>query len=166
MTDGRSKACEDIIDRAWDEKKMIPLQDWLNNNQPDEEGMIYGKAAVNQILWVRDTLSYMVLGGFIFDESKKMLTVDGTHTSKSILLPVYRFDMPGIKIKIRGNFHDWCVRVWAELKRPFPEWMNVNRYVGYFEGMSEEKSPVSFCVRSKEELYSVIWWMLNEGIKA
>ena len=151
---------------------VITLQQWLQNNLPDERYR-YAGSAIKQINWVQHELSQMIWysllpdgkGDLSYEQRRDTLTVDGTHFSKSVLLPVYRFDVAGITTKIRGNFHDWCVRCWTPMTKPFPEWMETTRNVGYFEGMSHEESPVSFCVDSKEQLYAVLWWMYNEGIK-
>lgn len=153
-----------------DELVIRPLlQDWFNDNVPDEKWR-FANAAQNQIMWVRDCFAYLVWNCLLagkdtsFAERMATLTVDGTHTSKSVKLPVYRIDVSGVTIKARGNFHDWCVRCWGELNKPFPEYMKVAMEEGYFEGMSGEDSPISFCVRSREQLHAVTWWLLNEGL--
>lgn len=148
------------------------LRDWMKEHWPDSEQWRYANAAQDQITWVRNHLAYMAWNSLLppppkdwsIDEREATLTVDGTHTSKSVLLPVYRFDMGGVITKIRGNFHDWCVRCWAPLKREFPEWMNVEVGGGCYEGMEGEDSPVAFCVPDRERLFAVLWWMYHEGI--
>lgn len=142
------------------------------DHMPNEKQWLYAKAAKNQIVWVRDTLAYMILtalghphGINSLEERDAAKTVDDTHTSKSVLLPVYRFEANGVIIKIRCNFHDWCVRCWTPLKKEFPSYMTEGMCKGYFEGMEGEESPVEFSVCYREELYAIIWWMLNEGIK-
>jgi hypothetical protein len=147
------------------------LQEWFNDNMPDEKQWIFGKAAQNQIVWVRDNLGWMIGHGLKLepyfnspDEWRALITVDGTHTSKSVLLPVYRFEHNGIVIKIRANFHDWCVRCWTPLKKPFPPYLLEAMHKGYYEGMEGENSPIEFCVSSREELFAVLWWMLSEGL--
>lgn len=147
-------------------KERPQLQDWFNNNQPPDD-MCYKNAAIDQFIWVRDPFTYMVWNALLpkhlsYDDRCEMVTVDGTHTSKSIVLPVYRFDVGGVKMKIRGNFHDWCLRCWADMKTPFPEWMKVHEMHGYYEGMANEDSPITFCVGRREKLYAIVWWMLNE----
>lgn len=127
------------------------------------------------MLWVGDSLAYMVWNSLLplpadnaevwsIDARAATLTVDGTHTSKSVLLPVYRFDVGGVVTKIRGNFHDWCVRCMTPMKRDFPEWMAVDVDGGFYEGMTDEKSPVAFCVRDRERLFAMLWWMYEEGL--
>jgi hypothetical protein len=150
----------------------ISLYQWLLTNMPDERYR-YAGSAVRQINWVQGELAQMVWhsllpsgkGELSYEQRRDTLTVDGTHFSKSVLLPVYRFDVAGVTTKIRGNFHDWCVRCWTPLKKPFPEYMNLGFDRGYFEGMSHEESPVAFCANNKEQLYAALWWMYNEGIK-
>jgi len=146
------------------------LQDWFMANMPDEKKLNYGKAAQGQIMWVRDSLAPLIwhslLPGGKYEKLLPTLTVDGTHRSKSVLLPVYRFDVSGVTIKIRGNFHDWCVNCWGTIAKPFPVWMEEVMCRGYFEGMSSDKAPISFCVSSREQLYAVIWWMTQEVLEA
>lgn len=154
-----------------------PLQEWFNENMPDESKLRYAKGAIDQIIWVRDVVHIMFLNSMVdksemdWDEAKATLTVDGTHTSKSVLLPVYRIDIKGHSFKIRANFHNWCVRYSHELKSPFPEWMGVDMQESkphniYFEGM-EDRGPyaTSFMVWKREHLFACLWWMVNEAIE-
>jgi len=147
---------------------MNQLQEWYNNNKPDEK-YVYASAATNQFIWVRDTFVRLLINNLLkeypeYEENQKLLTVDGTHTSKSVLLPVYRFDFNGVTIKIRGNFHDWCFRCWTPMKKDFPDWMKASMCKGYFEGMENDPSSIAFCVNTKEDLYAITWWVLNEGL--
>ena len=149
------------------------LRDWVQEHWPDPKEWRYAEAAQYQMSWVRDSLAYMAWNSLLppppkdwsIGEREAMLTVDGTHTSKSVLLPVYRFDIGGVTTKIRGNFHDWCVRCWTPMQQKFPKWMNVDTAGGYYEGMEGEESPVAFCLPSQEQLYAVLWWFYCEGIK-
>ena len=147
----------------------MKLQDWFNSNMP-AENLVYAGAAKSQIMWVRDSLSYAIWNSLMaknpeIKDWRATLTVDGTHRSKSVLLPVYRFDAGDITIKVRGNFHDWCVRYWGPEPKRFPSWMGAYDREGFYEGMAGEFSPVEFCIGEKEKLYAAIWWMLNEGLE-
>lgn len=130
--------------------------------------MTYREDALHQIAWVRDRLAFAILNSLkpdiSYEEAKDKMLVDGTHTSKSIELPVYHFELDGVVVKLRGNFHDWCVRCNKPMLKPFPEWMNVSLDDGCFEGMANEQSATKFCVGTQEKLYMSIMWLLNEGI--
>ena len=133
---------------------MIKLQDWFMGNMPSEE-LIFETAAKNQIMWVRDSLA-PILGG------QDNCTVVSTHTSKSVLLPVYHFVHNDIEYSIRGNFHDWCVRLDTTPDDDFPEYMHKSFSQGYYEGMSSNYS-LQLCVSTQEELFAILWWLANEG---
>ncbi len=146
----------------------MQLQEWYNKNTPDSS-YVYANAATNQFIWVRDCFAFMIFNhikneNISYKTFNANIIVESTHTSKSIKLPVYTFNFNGIKIKIRGNFHDWCFRYWGPIKKDFPSWIKKNFSYGYFEGMDNEDSSISFCVNTKEELYAVTWWLLNEGL--
>lgn len=144
----------------------MQLQEWFNIQLEKEENkeLIYNGGAKAQVMWVRDVLSYMIWNNIPaardIKDIQQTMTVDSTHTSKSCLLPVYQFRIDDVTINVRGNFHDWCV----QYNKPvhFPEWMKVHEMTGFYEGMSRGY-PTEFCVGSKEKMYSIIWWMLNEG---
>jgi len=90
-------------------KKSYPLLlEWIRMTPDIDNTMIYKKAAEHQWLFVRDDLCRNLL--------KVPCFVVGTHRSKSITLPVYRFELDnGIEITMRENFHGWVV----SLKSPF-----------------------------------------------
>jgi hypothetical protein len=81
------------------------LQDWFMAN-PIKEEMRYKKAAEDQIMFIRD-----VIGNLLDIRGEKKQLVISTHTSKSIVLPVYALILPGTEIIMRGNFHDWKVSI-------------------------------------------------------
>lgn len=154
----------------------MQLQKWFNDNMPDDN-LIYGNGMKDQVMWVRDHFAYMVWRSFrkefdakgddydVHEEKFKTLTVTSTHTSKSVLLPVYEFNMFGTVIKLRGNFHDWCIRCNKPLIKKLPTWLAEPCHDGFFEGMCDEESPIKLCVREREQAYALVWWMLNEGIE-
>jgi len=79
------------------------LADFWQRN-PVESGLYYASAANGQ------SSTFFRLST-IFGKNKTVL-VDGTHRSKSVLLPVYHLAMwPGINIWARDNFHNWMVSV-------------------------------------------------------
>jgi len=80
------------------------LQAWALANQPHEESF-FKEAFWKQVMFVRDDLRRAM--GNVTE-----ITVVSTHTSKSILLPVYKLTLKsGVRIIMRGNFHDWKVTV-------------------------------------------------------
>jgi len=145
----------------------MKLQEWFNSNKPDES-LIYSRAAISQVLWVRDTLAWMVFKSLGPDHPEikdfiDTLHVEGTHTSKSVELPVYKFIIGDTKIKVRGNFHDWCVHYWGpSTGENLPEWMEIYVHTGFYEGMAGDRPQLKFCVSSKEYLFAVLWQLLNE----
>ena len=149
------------------------LQDWFMDNVP-AENLLWNKPASEQIMWVRDRLFIVFAERFCdmnHDEAIKILTVGGTHHSKSVLLPVYQFDADGHSFKIRANFYDWCVRYNRLMHRPFPKWMGIDveenpKADNCFEGMvNPDGYKTAFSVGSRERLYAAIQWMVNEGLE-
>lgn len=77
--------------------------------------MIYKDAATRQICFFRDIFFEM------FPEGVEVVEVIGTHTSKSIKLPVYHILLKnGIDFVIRDNFHDVKVSVDSPYELEFP----------------------------------------------
>ncbi len=93
-----------------------PLQHWINANTPKEE-MFWEAPARAQMLFVRDRLAPLVLSGMSYEEGKDVAQVIGTHTSKSITLPVYELERPDKKLRVilRDNFYDWKLSVIAHV---------------------------------------------------
>lgn len=152
----------------------MELQDWYNENVPSKD-LIYASGMTEQFIWVRDRLAGMIFTNCVefnpdfadWQLRKKYLTVESTHTSKSCLLPVYKFTIGDtMVIQVRGNFHDWCVRVSNTqlTSAHFPDWMVSQFDRGFYEGMATDKSDFEFCVGSREVMYTVLWHMINELI--
>lgn len=94
-----------------------PIQEWFNKQReatPDE--MYYKGASGRQIMFARDTLTGLVACGLAYEEAKKITTVISTHTSKSVLLPVYQFERVdlGLRLIARDNFYNWKLSVISE----------------------------------------------------
>jgi hypothetical protein len=103
------------------------LQDWINANwlapnpqNPNyepidrlkEAGLFGAKAAWSQAFFCRDALPWLL--------NCEQPEVVGTHTSKSICLPVYRFawnDIP-LTVTMRDNFCNWVVDIESEEEIP------------------------------------------------
>ncbi len=87
------------------ESPTMSLQSWATANAPDE-GLIYKSGFWNQVIWVRDDLSYLVSCGL-----KKPIEaqVISSHRSKSVRLPVYELTRPdlGLRLILRDNYSNW-----------------------------------------------------------
>ena len=91
------------------EKAYPLLLEWMCSTPEIDDKMLWKKAALNQMVFVRDELCTYFLHVPVF--------VVSTHRSKSITLPVYKFELDnGIVAIMRENFYGWVV----SLKSPFP----------------------------------------------
>lgn len=98
----------------WQKKyNWAPIQAWYHENNP-KETMKYAESMTNQFIFIRDEV------GRIFGDSVKIIEAVSTHTSKSVLLPVYRFVVGDTEVIARCNFHDWKVSVWSKKELEFP----------------------------------------------
>ncbi len=88
------------------------LQKWINE-QTAKDTMLWKGAFMEQILFVRDRLVYLVGGGLPFEQMDAVADVVSTHHSKSIALPVYDLRRPdlGLRLVLRGNFYNWKLSV-------------------------------------------------------
>lgn len=93
-----------------DTEKAYPLLlEWMRTENQIGDEMLWKNAAIKQMVFVRDELCTYFLHVPVF--------VVSTHMSKSIVLPVYRFELDnGIVATMRENFYGWVV----SLKSPFP----------------------------------------------
>jgi hypothetical protein len=95
--------------------KEQPLQEWFNQNKPDDN-LLWKDGLARQVIFVRDTLSFLLFSSYEEYEQNRWQVVS-THTSKSVKLPVYHLRMPsGLCFTMRDNFYDWKVSV--ELPTP------------------------------------------------
>jgi hypothetical protein len=92
----------------------VPLQVWANANQP-ADSLIYKDGYWNQILFVRDVLSSaLARNGEEYMAIRESVKVISTHTSKSVLLPVFRIRVDNgagvsAEFTMRHNFYNWIV---------------------------------------------------------
>lgn len=103
-----------------------PLQEWMRQNILDaDENLIYKKAGVSQCVFVRDRIHPLCAmevevgegWGARYDWLEAHpVEVISTHSSKSVPLPVYLIEVPGLRLVMRNNFYDWKVSV--ESDRP------------------------------------------------
>ena len=140
------------------------LQQWFSERLGSNtwNGLNYGKASQNQIMFVRDSIIKTLHGTWafppyegenIFNESneeralrKPKFLVVGSHRSKSCELPVYYLklgeavgDQP-IEIVMRDNFHDWnvSVRSAVPLKGVFTVLISKNTSYCFYQGFPSE----------------------------
>lgn len=85
------------------------LHEWLMENKP-LENMVWKTSFWNQAIFVRDRLPWIFFNDYKTIE-KNTWRVIGTHTSKSIILPVYYLKLETIKIIMRNNFYNWKVSI-------------------------------------------------------
>lgn len=86
------------------------LQDWISANKCSDE-MLWKKASEQQIFFIRD-LTRLVGNDLTYEDYRDNTAfVIGTHTSKSISLPVYSLERPGLRFILRDNFYNWKLSV-------------------------------------------------------
>jgi len=83
---------------------MIPIIEWGQANGPKED-LIYGKGVWEQISFAKDI--HRLLEPEYKIQSAAPPLVISTHTSKSVLLPVWRIRTSyGLVVTCRDNFHN------------------------------------------------------------
>lgn len=133
----------------------VKLQTWITETALKVPADLkYGKAGVEQAIFVRDTLSHIIGWGLHYKVVRNNIHVVSQHRSKSVPLPVYeiaREDL-GLKFYLRGNFYNWKLSVESK----FPIKVDLTglcytsppldeKYTGnilhpvYFEGFPEDK---------------------------
>jgi hypothetical protein len=147
------------------------LQDWFNANYDIDAKLIYTNAGASQISWVRDQLATTFSTGLghqaCHDETAFVVS---THTSKSVRLPVYLLERPGLKLYLRGNFYDWKLSVDSdkEINANFdglfqtgppvePEYTGDPLHQVYFEGFSPDWI-YDYYERSNKKRFSAELW--------
>lgn len=102
-----------LPDSSVEAGSVIPcsLQDWINANKPADE-LIFGRAGIDQAIFIRDNLARCIAQ--TFEQFQNCATVIGTHTSKSVRLPVVKLSRPGLDVVIRDNFHNVAISVRRE----------------------------------------------------
>lgn len=102
----------------------IPLIQWSVDNEP--KGTMAGAGGYwHQILFVRDSLQYLLGRGLSYYQGKERIsaTVIATHRSKSVELPVYCLtrkatpeDPTELQLILRDNFYNWKLSVISNKK--------------------------------------------------
>ncbi len=133
-----------------------PLQAWFNANRAKkDDDRLDGRD--NQVIFVRDTLAQVVSMGLTYEHRCDPYVIS-THTSKSMLLPVYEFHREdlGIRLTLRGNFYNWMVSV--ESKQPveidstdlFDSYAEISRC--YCEGFPSGRVFTSYAKRTEYKM--------------
>lgn len=93
-------------------QKRSQLQEWAVANEPSET-LIYRKGYWEQIVFVRDDITEVLAKTYEeYEAIQSDLEVISTHTSKSVLLPIFQLKLPdGTAFTMRYNFHNWRVSV-------------------------------------------------------
>src|ERR1017187_6984741 len=92
------------------------LQKWISEHIAADE-MLWKGAFGGQVSFLRGPLCYVAAAGLKkLEDVEGVPDVAGEHRSKSITLPVVRYDRPdlGLSLIVRGNFHDWRLSVISE----------------------------------------------------
>ncbi len=153
----------------------ILLSEWRREHEVSKD-KLWKDAAGNQMDWVQQHLQYPVAVLLTKDDpdatmhcmDEVKVKVVSTHTSKSILLPVYCLEFGEIKLVLRHNFYDWCLKIWLpkDMEAPgIPKYMDMATQDGFYEGMGDGVLPdsdIQLCFRTPEEVYSYIWWILTQ----
>ena len=126
---------------------MQQLKEWIKEN-PVGVNMGWREAANNQFRFVREIWSVFYIrehniGNGITDPDKAICVV-GSHTSKSIKLPVYHLMWFGVEITMRANFYNWKVSVKSDrpilISKGFHLFDRANKEsLCYCEGFTEEQ---------------------------
>lgn len=123
----------------------VPLQEWVNSHEPRKE-LFYSGGYWGQIFFVRDRIRQI----FVDMQGKSTSivcdcdnVVIGTHTSKSVLLPVFRVTLlDGSVFVMRNNFYDWKVSVEApeDVEADFSGLFDPNDHISssYCDGFPDE----------------------------
>lgn len=154
--------------------EKVTLRHWRKEN-PIRETLCYKEAAINQMDLVFNHLNYQ-LSNMIQEANETTgkttdiieVTVCSTHTSKSVLLPVYCIEENGIKLVFRCNFHGWCLKIFTPdgySTNAIPNYMLQSMEKGFYEGMTDMNDfEYQAAFGSAEKMFAFIWWYMHEGI--
>lgn len=157
---------------------MDQLSDWVSQNQP-AENLIFKEGLWDQVKFVRDRLTSALADNHnsSYDEWRKFrdeIRVINTHTSKSVMLPVYFIEWKDFQFVLRYNFYDWKVSVKSPHNLPvdFNKLFDTHKTWAYYycEGFPKDRVYGSFEENSQEftaaihnnyDLYVFFWLIGN-----
>lgn len=160
----------------------ITLQDWMNNHPVGLE-MLWKGAAHSQLQFVRDMLHYLIVPGHSAVRKDHPVRVVSTHTSKSVLLPVYELTTPewdggytwdarelAVRLRMRNNFYNWVVSVesnrWVHDRfrdlfdreeQVLPVYAEGFEAEWVFPPYAESRDPFTVSLPSNYDLYTFCW---------
>ena len=159
----------EITTWALDNDPEVPRSDTTPQN-PDRPRYLW-----DQIMFVRDDLACRMFG-----VDKHDVFVVGTHSSKSVVLPVMYFAWGQIEFMMRYNYFDWCVSIRSPklmdsidfLELFDREQVRPTDFLGFpndwvFDCLMANDYPLtsqfSFCVSTDYHLWTVLllirkWW--------
>ena len=149
---------------------MQTLLDYRRDDKHPSKEMFAYNAYWCQIVFVGDVLAPMIFGQDVpYEEQNALVTVIGSHRSKSVDFPVYQIDAPWGTLILRNNLHNWNVTVYSKVG-PLDVDTEGILYEGhgeylFFEGMDghnlppypETKDSFSFCIGSDFSLYTLLF---------
>lgn len=152
----------------------VDITAWIRVNKPDDK-LIYKDGLGQQVCFVRDTLGNLLFTDYAEKEINPIMVIS-THTSKSVLLPVYQIKIPkhGIEMILRYNFYDWKISIASnkpiecdfmglfDTKQRIPaiycEGFPENKVYGSY---SENHSKFTFALNTEYNLYTFMF-LLNK----
>jgi hypothetical protein len=128
--------------------------------------------------WVSKQLGGMILRAMLtrseparMIDRAKFLTLDGGLPRRDgSLMPVYRFDIRGITIKLCGNAGEWHVRVWSDDRVVLPRYLlepmltHVDEIFAVPMVEGESEPAYMFNVVGTAPLYAILW-ALCDGLR-
>ena len=148
-----------------DREQRVPLATWLKENKNVELSMDAKHTLRTQSSWVDQSVRHMVFRALVSRIDPRMvdpdefLTVDGSYHVGDLELPVYRFDMNGVTIKMRHDLRDWCIRIWGTTPLLISSYLTEALIDGDYSALGESETEPSgeFCVNCPEHVYAVLW---------
>jgi hypothetical protein len=157
--------------------KTNDFQTWINENRP-AENMHFSNAFTHQVVFLRDTIPKIFFSTYedYIDPANKIVV--GSHTSKSISLPVLKYILPECEIILRNNFYNWKVSVIAKhpVKINFMNLFDPTENISsvYCEGFNEEdvfgsfnENKCAFTIDLADDytLYTFLYLLQNKHLK-
>lgn len=155
----------------------MTLNEWRSKYTEENSQLLYGyNSGCDQMKLVEQAGYLFVAPDAEGDTARDFVRVAGTHRSKSVLLPVYRWSTAEYRITLRGNFYNWNCSVESEKAIELPTYFDIDSGSEYLfcEGMEDSKlgpysadpKRFSFCVWSGNQLYAILWCISSQVEKA
>lgn len=151
---------------------METLFEWMQSDSiPDK--MTYKPAAKSQAAFFFLQIAPLFLRkGTTYEDRLKFVKICSWHKSKSILLPVYYFETPQIKVVARDNFYDWNATIITSVDLEIPDYFQIDSERDYlfFQGMeswkrgthAENANEFSFCVRGEYVFFAIMHYIAHK----